>query len=261
MARRDGDQGTIDGCGYFEYQIYACDEPNLHADSCFAVITDADAPDNAGRANDLTTSTDCVDQGHLGAVLTKGECANAYYYLRQNPQEDAAQETGGGLPSTTRSGLTAAAVGIEPGRVVLGDASDGTQNMETWPRQICRTACPGSADSTADAPLSPSPPPSGFSDLRRMQIPTGRLRRRTARTRTSGRDPQHRGEVGGGVGARTTTGRHGSAAPVSRSLCAIRPSARGPMARRCLHVVRRRRPTTKRGWLSLPTIQQPVTAA
>ena len=77
---------TIDGCEYFEYQIYACDEPSPRAS---VVITDADAPDNAGRANDLTTSTDCVDQGHLGAVLTKDECANAYYYLRQNPQEDA----------------------------------------------------------------------------------------------------------------------------------------------------------------------------
>ena len=145
---------TIDGCEYFEYEIYACDEPNPHADSCFAVITDADAPDNAGRANDLTTSTDCVDQGHLGAVLTKDECANAYYYLDQNPQEDAiprnwrCQENKDCLINNNKKWPYGCWWQASNRDVWFWETPpDGTQNMEKWPRQICRTACPGDADS------------------------------------------------------------------------------------------------------------------
>ena len=126
-----------------------------HADSCFAVITDADAPDNAGRANDLTTSTDCVDQGHLGAVLTEYECASAYYYLRQNPQEDATPRNWRWpyLNNNKKWPYGCWWQSKSNSRDVWfwETPPDGTQNMETWPRQICRTACPGGADSTADA--------------------------------------------------------------------------------------------------------------
>ena len=117
---------TIDGCEYFEYQIYACDEPNPHADSCFAVITDADAPDNAGRANDLTTSTTASTRATWAPSSRRTSARTRTTISARTRRRTPLQETGGGkdVPQQQQEvALRLLVAGIEPGRVVLGDAS------------------------------------------------------------------------------------------------------------------------------------------